>query len=396
MDGAERSSLAIARSLGKNGIEVHSTESYRFTPTSLSKYCKKSYVTQNAQMDCTAFIDDLIDILDRGNYDTLFSSREVTTIPISYHKKILEKYVSVPFPEYEQLLMTHDKARTFKKALEIGVPIPKTYFVESMEELDAIAGTINFPVVVKSRFKTIWTARTPSMFKVTSKNYVSDKESLYRISLEIHQKSGKMPLIQEYIPGEGYGVEVLFNHGEPRAIFMHKRLREYPITGGASTLRESIFNADLKEPALKLMAAMKWHGVAMVEFKIDERDGTPKLMEVNGRFWGSLPLSIASGVDFPYMLNTMIMEGDVDPVFEYNVGVKCRWLIPGDLLWFVSSFKNRHDKTTSLKDFFTFNNMNYDILSKKDIFPAFGSLRVMLHQATEVAGGKRNMSGELK
>lgn len=396
VDGAERSSLAIARSLGKKGIEVHSTESYRYTPTSLSKYCKKSYVTPNAQTDCTTFIDRLLDILDNGNYDTLYSSREVTTIPISYHKKTLEKYVSVPFPDYEQILMTHDKAKTFKKALEVGIPIPETYFVDSMEELDSVVDSIKFPIVVKSRCKTIWVDGTPSMFKVTSKNYVSDKESLYKISFEILQKSGKMPLIQEYIPGEGYGVEVLFNHGEPRALFMHKRLREYPITGGASTLRESIFNADLKEPALRLMKAMNWHGVAMVEFKIDERDGLPKLMEINGRFWGSLPLAIASGVDFPHLLNTMITDDDVEPVFEYNVGVKCRWLVPGDLLWFGSSIRNRNDKLSVFNEFFSFNGMSYDILSTKDVFPTFGSLRVMLHQASEVAGGKRNMSGEVK
>ena len=106
---------------------------------------------------------------------------------------------------------------------------------------------------------------------------------------DVFKKSGKMPLIQEYIHGDGYGVEILCNHGEQRAIFMHRRLREYPVTGGASTLRESVYNEKVKNIALDLMRDLEWHSVAMVEFKLDEKDGMSKLMEINGRFWGSLP-----------------------------------------------------------------------------------------------------------
>ena len=294
------------------------------------------------------------------------------------------------------MLMTHDKAKTFEFAMERGIPVPKTYFVGSMEEIEEISDTIEYPVVVKPRCKTTWVNGKAMMLKVTSKNYVTEKKDLVTISEDIFKKSGKMPLIQEYIHGDGYGVEVLLNHGEPRAIFMHKRLREYPITGGASTLRKSVYNEKLKNIALDLMEGLKWHGVAMVEFKIDKKDGEPKLMEVNGRFWGSLPLAIASGVDFPYLLHKMATEGDVEPVFEYKTGVKCRWLIPGDMLWLVASLKNRNDKWNVAREFFKFNGMNYDILSKDDFMPAIGSLRVMMHQMKEVVSGKRNISGEVK
>ena len=395
-DGAERTSLAIARSLGKKGIEVHCGESYRFSTTALSKYCTKNFVYPDPQIDCKQFINRLVDILKNGDYEAIYSSREVTTIPISYYKKELERYVKVPFPDYDKMLMAHDKAKTFKFAMECGIPMPKTYFVESMEELEKVSDTIMYPVVVKPRCKTTWNGGRPMMLKVTAKNYVKEKKDLITISDEIYKKSGKMPLIQEYIYGEGYGVEVLFNHGEPRAVFVHKRLREYPITGGASTLRESIYNEKMENIALELMENLGWHGVAMVEFKLDEKDGKPKLMEVNGRFWGSLPLSITSGVDFPYLLHKMTTEGDVKPVFEYKAGVKCRWLVPGDMLWLVSSLKNRNDKWNVASEFFKFNGMEYDILSKEDFAPAIGALRVMMHQMKDVVSGKRNVSGEVK
>jgi predicted ATP-grasp superfamily ATP-dependent carboligase len=395
-DGAERTSLAIARSLGKKGIEVHCGESYRFSTTALSKYCTKNYIYPDPQIDCNMFINRLVDILKDGDYEAIYSSREVTTIPISYYKKELEKYVKVPFPDYDKMLMAHEKAKTFRFAMECGIPVPKTYFVESMEELEEISDTIEYPVVVKPRCKTTWNNGKPTMLKVTSKNYVTEKKDLITVSNEIFKKSGKMPLIQEYIHGDGYGVEVLCNHGEPRAVFMHKRLREYPITGGASTLRESIYDEKMKAVALDLMGGLDWHGVAMVEFKLDERDGEPKLMEVNGRFWGSLPLSIASGVDFPYLLHRMAIEGDVEPVFEYKTGAKCRWLIPGDILWFVASLRSRNDKLSVLREFFRFGGMDYDILSRDDLLPAAGAMRVMVHQIGDVVRGNRNISGEVR
>ena len=395
-DGAERTSLAIARSLGKKDIEVHSGESYRFSTTALSKYCTKNFIYPDPQIDCNNFIERLVDILKDGDYEAIYSSREVTTIPISYYKNKLEKYTKVPFPDYDKMLMTHDKAKTFRFAMECGIPVPKTYFIESMEELEEISDTIEYPVVVKPRCKTTWNNGKPTMLKVTSKNYVTEKKDLINISDEIYQKSGKMPLIQEYIYGDGYGVEVLFNHGEPKAVFMHKRLREYPITGGASTLRESIYNERMKDVALDLMEDLEWHGVAMVEFKLDTKDGEPKLMEVNGRFWGSLPLAIVAGVDFPYLLHKMVTEGDVEPVFEYKTGVKCRWLIPGDILRFVSSLKSENDKWGVLRKFFKFSEMNYDILSREDFMPAVGAMRVGMHQMKEVVSGKRNISGEVR
>lgn len=100
------------------------------------------------------------------------------------------------------------------------------------------------------------------------------------------------------LDGDAYGVSVLFNKGEQRAIFTHKRLREYPISGGPSTLRESIRYPEIEEYALDLLTALNWHGVAMVEFRVDARDGKPKLIEINPGFWTGLPLAIYAGVDF--------------------------------------------------------------------------------------------------
>jgi predicted ATP-grasp superfamily ATP-dependent carboligase len=202
--------------------------------------------------------------------------------------------------------------------------------------------------------------------------YAKNKEALYSEYLRVHQKY-EFPLIQEYIPpgGVAYGVSALLNDdSEARAIFAHKRIREFPVTGGPSTLRESVWKPDLINLGFKLLKSMEWYGIAMVEFKEDPRDGIPKLMEVNPRFWGSLELSILSGVDFPYLLYRMVMDGDIRSVTTYKTGVKCRWLLPGDILHFLTN-PQRFKMKPSFFNFFD-KNMRYDILSFTDPGPTIG------------------------
>jgi predicted ATP-grasp superfamily ATP-dependent carboligase len=139
------------------------------------------------------------------------------------------------------------------------------------------------------------------------------------------------PLVQEKISGEGRGVFLLMWEGEVKAAFCHRRLREKPPWGGLSVLSESLpLDRALVERSAELLRTVSWNGPAMVEYKIDEREGEAKLMEVNGRFWGSLQLAIDAGVDFPAIYYRLVCGEDVPSPPEYRAGVKSRWLL-GDL-----------------------------------------------------------------
>ena len=204
-----------------------------------------------------------------------------------------------------------------KIAEELGFPIPRTYFVESFNELRTVSENIDYPVVIKLRESS----SSIGLSYVHSKDelIVKFKETIERFGLS----ASNYPLIQEYIHGVGYGVSVLFNKGDPRAIFTHKRIREYPINGGPSTHRISVRMPEMEKIAIDLLKHFQWHGVAMVEFKLNH-EKKPVIMEINPRFWGSLNEAILAGVDFPYMLYTMAVEGDVNPVFNYRLGVESR------------------------------------------------------------------------
>jgi predicted ATP-grasp superfamily ATP-dependent carboligase len=149
-------------------------------------------------------------------------------------------------------------------------------------------------------------------------------------------------LLQEYYRGSGQGVELLMHQGRPLAAFQHKRLREVPVNGGASAFRESVpLEPDLYRHSVRLLEALNWTGLAMVEFKVGTEG--PKLMEINGRVWGSLPLAVRSGMDFPARLAELYLYGSPDETptaSRYRVGVRARNL-ELDMVWIASVLRGK-------------------------------------------------------
>jgi predicted ATP-grasp superfamily ATP-dependent carboligase len=147
-----------------------------------------------------------------------------------------------------------------------------------------------------------------------SAEFVHTKEALKAAYTRLCEAHGEPPLVQERVTGEEYGVEMIAHEGRPLALVAHHRLRSLSPTGGASVLKEITPQGALSDMlityAKKLALELKWEGPIMVEFKVDSDTRTPKLMEINGRFWGSLPLSIAAGVDMPYLYYLLATDGD--------------------------------------------------------------------------------------
>ena len=355
-----RSALAATRSLGRRGIKVI-TADYTYPSTSFfSKYSSSYFVYPSYKQAPRQFIECLKHYIQRKGIDVLMPISEETYV-ISKYKNIFDGMVKVPVAEYDKIAKANNKRYLMRFADEIGVNTPQTYTINCIEELRKVAKKIEYPAVIK-----LVEGRGAAGVR-----YVYSEEELLAKYKEVVQKFNlnpfNYPLIQEYIPGTGYGVSMLFNHGEPRAIFTHKRIREYPITGGPSTARISVRHAKMEKYATMLLKELEWHGVAMVEFKLDERTKEPVLMEINPRFWGSLNQAICAGVDFPYLLYTMAMEGDVKPVFTYRIGVKTRWMI-GDLRALVDYIRTEK-RTEVLKDFFRLNGQYYDDIDLSDPLP---------------------------
>ncbi len=367
-DAQMRNSLAIIRSLGSKGLEVTGAEETRFATGFFSKYCKNKIVYPSPSKYPDKFAECLLDAVKRHGYDVIFPVTDSTVVPIAKYKEEFSKYTLIPVPDYEVLMKAIDKARTIKIAQENGIACPKTYIADNTKELEAVKHELQFPVVIKPR----------RSFGARGLTLCQSEEELSLKYPKVVATYGAC-VIQEYIPpgGEELGVYALLNFdSELRAVTVQKRLRSYPVSGGPSTLRETVKRPELIEIALRLLKALRWSGVAMVEFKYDARDSQPKLMEVNPRWWGSLQLSILSGIDFPYLLYKLVTEGDIEPMLDYKIGVRCRWLLPGDILWFLSANHKLHNLPKFLKY-----ERNDDIISRKDLGPTFGFLLASLRFA---------------
>ncbi len=263
---------------------------------------------------------------------------DVTLSLISQSRSQFEGVAVLPFPEFETVQIAHDKGALMLLAEEKGIPVPKTVVVREPADLRSVIRRVGLPAVVKARFSKFplegqWRNGGRTQYVHTA----AELDEAYRVMQEVSPS----PLVQEYIPGDGRGIFVLMNRGRLRAAFAHRRIREKPPSGGVSVLSESVvLDSQLLEHSERILEALKWHGVAMVEFRRDARDGVSKLLEINGRFWGSLQLAVDAGVDFPYLLYRLAIDGDVEPVFTYDVGVRLRWWL-GDVDWLLLRLRER-------------------------------------------------------
>ena len=364
-DAQMRSSLAVIRSLGKKKLNVTAGEETYFTTGFFSKYCNNKIVYPSPKKEEDKFIDYILNSIKNNNIDVIFPVADNCLKPIIENREELSKYTKIALPDNETFMKGYDKGNTLKIAMENDIPCPKTYF--NKDEVYENRENLVYPIVIKPRISS-----GSRGLKIC--HSFDDLISNYQ---ELKEEFGAL-LVQEYIPyGGELGVYTLFNfESKPRAVTVQQRIRSYPVSGGPSTLRKTIKNETSEEAikiGFKLLKAMKWSKVGMVEFRIDSRDGSLKLMEVNPRFWGSLQLSILSGVDFPYLLYKMIMEGDIEPILDYNADVYSRWLLPGDILWFL----NAPNKLKNVKKFLKWDTPD-DIISRDDIGPTFGFMAATL------------------
>ena len=367
-DGYWRKTVAAVRALGRMGLRVTVGESTYLAPAFFSRYCSRRVRTPSPVLETSQYLDFLEDYLTLHPHQVLMPMEEDTLLLLAQHSERFARITRLPFGAYDNLLFARDKLKVLRKAEALHIPTPKTYEINSIDEIEALAGQLHYPVVVKPREGS----GSAGMY------YVSESSQLFP-ALKRLFLSGRLPLVQERLPAEGAGIGASFlldHKHQVRASFIHRRVREYPVEGGPSTLRESIIHEQARDDGARLLQSLHFTGVAMVEFKMDSRDHKAKLLEVNPRFWGSLALAIDAGVNFPYLLTLMALERDFPPVVDYRLGHFCRWLLPGDILHFFKNPGRWHLKPS----FFQFRGptLTYDIVDMKDPLPIVGSVLALL------------------
>lgn len=327
-DGDQRPALAITRSLGRRGVRVIVGEEGRTSLASASRYCARHVTYPSPYVDCDAFDGFLASFLARERVDVVLPVTDVTTHSVCRNQDRLMRRCSLAVPPFDAFDLVTNKARLIDHATRCGVPVPRTHVVAGRPRLNGILDSVAFPVVVKPAYSR---TRTSAGWVAGAAHYVRSTAELRRVFAENEYLAFHTSLIQERIVGPGVGLFALFDQGRLVADFSHRRLREKPPAGGVSVLSESVpVDPRLREHAIRMLSPIQWHGVAMLEYKRDDRTGDYVLIEINGRFWGSLQLAVDAGVDFPFLTWQLARGLRPESAGPAQAGVKSRWLL-GDL-----------------------------------------------------------------
>jgi predicted ATP-grasp superfamily ATP-dependent carboligase/protein-tyrosine-phosphatase len=331
-----RAFLSVVRSLGRAGIEVHVAWFDPDGPAARSRYIARAHGLPLYRPDADDWKLALLDLIGRESFDLVIPCDDQSALPLAAHRAEFEAGARLALPGERALEIFGDKRKTTELARSLCIPVPREEVVSDMGEAPALRERFSPPLIVKP-------PASYSLHDVKHKQMVRRARSWDEFDRVLADTLEEGPaVVQEFHRGQGVGVELLLQRGEPLLALQHVRLHE-PLGGGGSTYRESVpVSQDLLDAATELMRAVDYTGVAMVEFKQDSETGRWVLIEVNARFWGSLPLAVAAGADFPLALFQLLVEGRTDVPSSYRTGLRARNL-RHDLKWHYTNL--RADRT---------------------------------------------------
>jgi predicted ATP-grasp superfamily ATP-dependent carboligase len=321
-DGEQRAYLAVVRSLGRAGHVVHVGAARLRSLAGVSRFASSRHVLPDPLREPGDFARSVQSLVHARNVDLVIPVTEPSLLSLLPIRDQLGR-ARIPFPDLERFLAITDKQKVLEVASELGIGVPGQHVLRVPEERASLdVGALRFPLVLKPGRSVGEADGTRHKLDVV---HVATPAAL-ETALEALPAAAYPVLLQQRIVGPGIGVFLLIWDGQVRAEFSHRRIRENPPSGGVSVYRESIpADPDLVARSRTLLEHFAWQGVAMVEYKVDSTSGVAYLMEINGRFWGSLQLAVDAGVDFPRLLVDAALGAKPGPLPRYRAGVRSRW-----------------------------------------------------------------------
>ena len=314
-DGEQRSALAVVRSLGRAGHRVHVAAGTSRSLAGASRSAHARLVAPSPLADPIAFSETIAAYAAAHDVAVIIPATEASALALLAARDALP---TIPMSDLTSFRALSDKGALHDRAQVAGLAFPPQCVARDADEARRLGADVRYPLVLKP-------SRSVNEGTKMSVVHAGDRAELDTRLQQLPAAAYPL-LMQERIVGPGVGVFLLMWDGESVATFMHRRIREKPPSGGVSVYAESIApDASLIERAERLLRSFDWRGVAMVELKVDARTGTPYVMEINGRFWGSLQLAIDAGVDFPAVLVNRALGGAARGPDAWRTGVRGRW-----------------------------------------------------------------------
>ena len=384
LDGNQRSALAAVRALGRLGYPIAVAETSQPCLASSSKYCRARLIYPDPSTLADAFVGWLVEVGRRHPGAVLMPMTDLT-VPLVLHSKHALPNLRTALPSLSAYEAVSDKYSLFELAGRAGIPVPRTLCVSRGNLESSLAQDLRLPIVIKPR-RTV-TRKAEKALTRTVRYAHSRQELRAQLDKILIDDSDEL-LLQEYVPGSGAGLFAMYRHGVPVFFFEHKRVREKPPSGGVSVLCESVaLRDDHVQAARRILDPLHWHGVAMLEFRVDD-SGASWLIEINARFWGSLQLAIDCDANFPALLYDTALGSTTTPPQGYHVGRQLRWLL-GDIDNLYITLKRREFAQTARDRLAAIGRfcipwrpgLRYELLRPSDPCPAVFAVRAYLSRA---------------
>lgn len=325
LDGHSAAALAFTRSLGRAGhwVAVGANRGI-FAAAELSRFCQCRLRYPASTHDTEAFVASVAEFVRVNRIELVLPVTDWTTIPLSRCGSRLGKHCRVAVPAPEVLELVSDKQCTLALARSLGIPVPDTWLIESLQDLDRLPG-FGFPMVVKDRSSVRWLGNRAVLGSVA---YAYTSADLQR-KVEVRLREAGDVLVQRFLSGTGVGFSCFAVDGEIYLPFQWERVREIDPRGSGSSARKSVaLDSRILKLSRALVLGVGFQGIAMVEYKRESATGRLVLMEMNGRPWGSIQLAIASGIDYPRHLADWHLSGMLPPRENvYKQGLTCRRMV---------------------------------------------------------------------
>ena len=314
-----KSSLGIVRHLGRMGVHASIIACSRDSLACRSRYCREVILAQAETLE--SLVEAAAQAVKQKHFDLVIPVSYMMTLILATRRNEFLPYTNLELVGCETITLAANKLKMIELAEKVGVPAPKTFLAT---EIHKRGNELTFPVVVKPKRES--PGRPPIRY---AQNLNEAKNILSGGSTGKHRYDEVETLIQEFIPGCGFGFFATYQKGVCKRVFMHRRVREYPASGGVSTCAESFYDRKLELYGRRMLDALNWHGIAMVEFRQDVRDGEYKLMEINPKFWGSVDLPLAAGADFPGDLCRIALGKELPFTNDYQRNLRFQWPLSG-------------------------------------------------------------------
>lgn len=320
--------LAIIRDLGQRGVPVYGIARNESALGLHSRYLRRGLLRTGGGL--AGLLQQLLQLGEEIGPACLYTITESDISALNQVRDQLNGY-RLMFADTVRMERVLRKDTTYAAAATLGIHVPRTLHPTSLEEAVEAAPQLNYPVVLKwADPNAVVLPLLQAGLALDKLRYCADADALLTY-LKRYQSVGIYPMVQEFCAGYGLGQFVLMRDGQPHYQFQHRRLHEWPPDGGISTLCVSLppqQHAELMVQSVALLRALDWEGVAMVEYRYDPLTKQAALMEINGRFWGSLPLACHAGAAFPWFAYQLF--GLDRPVAQtpYLAGLRGRFMVP--------------------------------------------------------------------